>query len=100
MQYFSIGMAEYHFAQYRIMKHGLDEKVRFIKPFSKKTGFRFWPIVGPLPQDGSLGSMLAMDVLEHIPKYHRVVRLSYSWNSDHILPLFLTMMSYLCQFKM
>ena len=63
-------MAEYHFAQYRIMKHGLEDKVKFIKPFAQKTGFTFDPIGGPLPQDGSLGSILAMDVLEHIPNYH------------------------------
>lgn len=76
--YFGIGMAEYHFAQYRIMKHGLEDLVNFTKPFSEKTGFLFDPINGPLPQDGSLGSILAMDVLEHIPNYHLVVHVSNS----------------------
>lgn len=81
VHYFGIGMAEYHFAQYRIMKHGLEDKVKFIKPFAQKTGFTFDPIGGPLPQDGSLGSILAMDVLEHIPNYHLVVHVSYWWAS-------------------
>lgn len=79
VHYFGIGMAEYHFTQYRIMKHGLEDLVNFTKPFSKNTGFRFDPIGGPLPQDGSLGSILAMDVLEHIPNYHLTVHVSGSW---------------------
>jgi hypothetical protein len=78
VHYFGIGMAEYHFTQYRIMKHGLEDLVNFTKPFALKTGFRFDPIGGPLPQDGSLGSILAIDVLEHIPNYHLVVHVSYS----------------------
>ncbi len=73
---FGIGMAEYHFAHYQIMKHGMEDLVNFTKPFSKNTGFRFDPIGGPLPQDGPLGSILAMDVLEHIPNYHLVVHAS------------------------
>jgi hypothetical protein len=78
VHYFGIGMAEYHFTQYQIMKHGLEDLVNFTKPFSKNTGFRFDPIGGPLPQDGSLGSILALDVLEHIPNYHLTVHVSDS----------------------
>ena len=44
VHYFGIGMAEYHFTQYRIMKHGLEDLVNFTKPFSKNTGFRFDPM--------------------------------------------------------
>lgn len=69
VQYFGIGMAEYAFAQYRVAKH-----VEFKLPYSAGTGFKFNPIDAPLPRDGSLGSILAMDVLEHIPEYHNVVK--------------------------
>ena len=36
--------------------------------------FKFDPINAALPRDGSLGSIIAMDVLEHIPNYHIVVK--------------------------
>jgi len=73
VQYFGIGMAEYAFAQYRVWKYSLEDMVEFKKPFSAKTGYTFDPIHGPLPLDSSLGSIVAFDVLEHIPKYHVVV---------------------------
>jgi hypothetical protein len=47
--------------------------VTVISPWSERTGWKFDPIEGPLPRDGSLGAILANDVLEHIPKYHLVV---------------------------
>lgn len=71
--YFGVGMAEYHFAQYRVLRHGVEDMVEFKRPYSAKTGWKFDPITDPLPQDGSLGSILAIDVLEHIPDYHLVV---------------------------
>jgi SAM-dependent methyltransferase len=74
VQYFGIGMAEYNFAQYRVWKHGYDHLVEFKKPYSEKTGYVFDPISSPLPQDESLGAILAFDVLEHIPDYHVVVQ--------------------------
>lgn len=74
VHYFGIGLIEYSFARYRAMKHGLEEFVEFKLPFSSKTGYDFDPINGPLPQDGSLGSIIALDVLEHIPDYHIVVQ--------------------------
>lgn len=74
VQYFGIGMAEYAFARYRVEKHGVEEYVEFKHPYSAGTGFKFNPIDAPLPRDCSLGSILAMDVLEHIPEYHNVVR--------------------------
>ena len=73
VHYFGIGMAEYAFVQYRVWKRGLAHMVEFKKPFSRQAGHAFDPIRGPLPLDGSLGAILAFDVLEHIPKYHLVV---------------------------
>ena len=90
--YFGIGMAEYHFAPYRIMKHGLEDLVNFTKLYSKKIGFLFDPINGPLPQDGSLGSILAIDVLEHIPNYHLVVHVS---NSQTIFVCYLSIITHM-----
>lgn len=72
VQYFGIGMAEYTFTQYRVWKNGLDDLVEYKKPFNKKDHV-FDPINGPLPLDGSLGAILAFDVLEHIPNYNLVV---------------------------
>lgn len=73
VQYFGIGMAEYNFAHYRVWKADLEDLVEFKRPFSAETGYKFDPINGPLPRDGSLGSIIAMDVLEHIPEYRLVV---------------------------
>jgi hypothetical protein len=71
-QYFGIGMVEQAFAQFRVAKRGLDHLVTFRQPWSESTGWRFDPIQS-LPRDGSLGSILAEDVLGHIPNYHLVV---------------------------
>ena len=73
VQYFGIGMAEHAFARYRVERRGLEDLVEFKTPFSAKTDYVFDPINGPLPRDGSLGSVIAMDVLEHVPNYHVVV---------------------------
>ena len=73
VQYFGIGMAEKAFARYRVERNGLQDLVEFKEPYTRRTGYTFDPINGPLPQDGSLGSILATDVLEHIPNYHKVV---------------------------
>ena len=72
--YFGIGMIEYAFAEFRVAKNNLTDLVEFKKPYSPKTGYRFDSITSALPGDGSLGAILAMDVLEHIPKYHLVVK--------------------------
>ena len=73
VQYFGIGMAEKAFARYRVERNGLQDLVEFKDPYTRRTGYTFDPINGPLPQDGSLGSILGTDVLEHIPNYHKVV---------------------------
>ena len=72
VQYFGIGMAEYSFAQYRVWKSNLNDMVEFKKPFNSED-HSFDPIHAPLPSDESLGTILAFDVLEHIPNYHNVV---------------------------
>ena len=66
-------MAEKTFARYRVERNGLQDLVEFKDPYGQHTGHTFDPISGPLLQDGSLGSIVAIDVLEHIPDYHRVV---------------------------
>ena len=65
--------SEKAFARYRVERNGLQDLVEFKDPYTRRTGYTFDPINGPLPQDGSLGSILAMDVREHIPNYHKVV---------------------------
>ena len=72
--YFGIGMMEYNFAEYRIRKRGLEQFVDFIKPFTAATNWTFDPVHAALPGDASLGAILAIDVLEHIPEYHKVVK--------------------------
>ena len=90
--YFGIGLMEKAFAEFRFRSRGLmgheqheggdnatkintneEALVTVISPWSERTGWKFDPIEGPLPRDGSLGAILANDVLEHIPKYHLVV---------------------------
>jgi SAM-dependent methyltransferase len=72
-KYFGIGMMEYDFAGYRVRKRGLEENVEFLKPFASHTDWKFDPINAPLKRDKSLGAIIAMDVLEHIPNYEKVV---------------------------
>ncbi|CAB9523946.1 expressed unknown protein [Seminavis robusta] len=72
-QYFGIGMIEKSFAQFRVAKRGLQDMVTFLHPWSEATDYKFDPIQGPLPRDGSLGAILAVDVLEHIPAYQHTV---------------------------
>ena len=95
-RYFGIGLMEKAFAEFRFRRRGLmgrgkpeqqplelltepydtdanESLVTVVSPWSERTGWKFDPIEGPLPRDGSLGAILAADVLEHIPKYHLVV---------------------------
>lgn len=72
-QYFGIGMIEKSFAEFRVAKRGLQQMVTFLSPWSSGTDWKFDPI-RVLPQDGSVGSIFANDVLEHIPNYHHVVK--------------------------
>ena len=71
-QYFGIGVMEKAFSEYRFQKRGyLEKRVAEIKhPF---VDGKFDPIESVLPRNESLGSILALDVLEHIPNYHKVV---------------------------
>jgi SAM-dependent methyltransferase len=72
-RYFGIGTMEYQFARYRAARHKLEHLIDFVPPRSAATGYRFDPIRAALPRDQSLGAIIAMDVLEHIPDYHVVV---------------------------
>lgn len=72
-QYFGIGMIEKSFAEFRVAKRGLQDMVTFLSPWSPGSDWKFDPIRA-LPQDGSVGSIFANDVLEHIPHYHHVVK--------------------------
>eukprot|EP00977_Amphora_coffeiformis_P020845 scaffold8602_cov196-Amphora_coffeaeformis.AAC.3 len=74
VRYFGIGMMEFALAEYRIRKRGLENLVAFIRPYSADTDWKFDPVKAALPRDGSLGAILALDVLEHIPDYHHVVK--------------------------
>uniref|UniRef100_A0A0G4GPV8 Uncharacterized protein n=1 Tax=Chromera velia CCMP2878 TaxID=1169474 RepID=A0A0G4GPV8_9ALVE len=71
--YFGIGQLEASFAEYRVRRLGLSHLVTFLKPWGESTGWKFDP-VRALPRDGSVGAVLAFDVFEHIPEYHKVVR--------------------------
>ena len=69
-QYFGIGMIEKAFAEFRVAKRELQHMITFLSPWSQGTGWKFDPIQ-VLPRDGSLGSIIADDVLEHIPNYQK-----------------------------
>jgi len=73
-QYFGIGQMEKSFAEYRFEKRGYLQSglVEIKTPWSEASRWKFDPIVGVLPRNGSLGAILAIDVLEHIPNYQNV----------------------------
>lgn len=80
-QYFGIGLVEKAFAEYRFRSRGHladsgsgKPKVEIKSPWAANTDWNFDPILGGLPGDSSLGSIIATDVLEHIPNYERVVQ--------------------------
>jgi 2-polyprenyl-3-methyl-5-hydroxy-6-metoxy-1,4-benzoquinol methylase len=76
VQYFGIGQIEKSFAEYRFAKRGYLQSglVEIKTPWTEASGWKFDPIAGGLPRDGSLGAILAIDVLEHIPNYHHVAK--------------------------
>jgi SAM-dependent methyltransferase len=71
-QYFGIGVMEKAFSEYRFQQRGYLENglVEIKHPF---VDGKFDPIQSVLPGNESLGAILALDVLEHIPNYHKVV---------------------------
>jgi 2-polyprenyl-3-methyl-5-hydroxy-6-metoxy-1,4-benzoquinol methylase len=72
-EYFGIGMIEAAFARYRVARRGLQGLVEFNLPYSDETEWKMDPIRSVLRRDGRFGAILAIDVLEHIPHYERVV---------------------------
>eukprot|EP00978_Attheya_sp_CCMP212_P049027 scaffold606201_cov59-Attheya_sp.AAC.1 len=55
-QYFGIGQMEKSFAEYRFQKRGYLQSglVEIKTPWTEASGWKFDPIVGGLPRDGSL----------------------------------------------
>lgn len=75
-EYFGIGMIEAAFAEYRVKRMGLEDKVVFRKPHQNHTAWAFdeYTAAKALPIGPRYGGILAMDVLEHIPQYHKTVK--------------------------
>eukprot|EP00037_Helgoeca_nana_P021618 m.218402 g.218402 ORF g.218402 m.218402 type:complete len:297 (+) comp25709_c0_seq9:243-1133(+) len=72
VEYFGIGLIEAAFAEYRVRRMGLENKVTFIKPWNARTNWTL-DAVNALPST-RYSAILAMDVLEHIPHYERTVK--------------------------
>jgi uncharacterized protein (TIGR01627 family) len=70
--YFGIGLIESAFAEYRIRRLGLQHLVTFLKPHDMSTNWGFDP--RNVLKNDTYGTILAMDVLEHIPKWEETVR--------------------------
>ena len=72
-QYFGIGLIEKAFTQFRVAKRNLGHMITFVSPWSDNESEWDFDPIRALPRDGTLGAILATDVLEHIPNYHIVV---------------------------
>lgn len=77
--YFSLGWAELEFAEFRVKRHGLENLIHFVKPYTHDeiSGYKFDPInclqLGKtIPK--LLGTIIAQDVFEHIPHYEKTAR--------------------------
>jgi len=70
--YTGVGVLEMAFFEYRVKRLGLEDMVTTLHPHSEKTAWRF-DFIDFLPQDESVGTILAIDVLEHIPQFEKVV---------------------------
>ena len=71
--YFGIGIHEYEFARFRVRIRGLEGLVTFLAPFAPAPGGGFDPI-GAIAPGAKYKTILLIDVLEHIPDYHLVLR--------------------------
>jgi len=69
--YFGIGLLEFAFAQYRVRRLGLQNMVHFLKPYDSATGWDF--DARKVLRNSSFGTILAIDVLEHIPQWQLTV---------------------------
>jgi 2-polyprenyl-3-methyl-5-hydroxy-6-metoxy-1,4-benzoquinol methylase len=69
--YFGIGLIESAFAEYRIRRLGLQHLVTFLKPHDMSTNWGFDPL--NVLKNDTYGTILALDVLEHIPKWEETV---------------------------
>ena len=68
--YTGIGLLEFQFARYRVQRHGLESMVQFVEPFS--ASWKLDPLAA-LALPASYGTIIAFDVLEHIPEYQHTV---------------------------
>ena len=70
--YFGIGMMEYAFAEYRVRRMGLEQMVTFLKPHHKNSSWLFdsRKVLAP----NTYGTIVAMDVLEHVPRWQDTVK--------------------------
>lgn len=70
--YTGIGMLEYAFAEYRVRRHGLSAFVKLVPPYDATSGWKLDALAAFRPPS-EYGTILAFDVLEHIPHYERTV---------------------------
>lgn len=70
--YFGIGMMEYAFVKYRVQRMGLENMVTFLSPHQRNNSWKFDPT--SIFSSNTYGTIVAMDVLEHIPRWQETVR--------------------------
>ena len=71
--YFGIGMMEFAFAKYRIRRLGLEQLVTFLDVHTASNNWAFNPRE-VLKNNMTFGTILAIDVLEHIPDWEETVK--------------------------
>ena len=75
--YAGLSLLETGFAQYRAARRGLPESLfRVLMPYSNGGGWQLDPLAAlrpGSPHHGQIGTILAFDVLEHIPHFERTV---------------------------
>jgi 2-polyprenyl-3-methyl-5-hydroxy-6-metoxy-1,4-benzoquinol methylase len=67
--YFGIGVQEFAFAEFRVLRRGLQDLVKMVSPYAEVDGEYRFHAYKSIPE-ASYGAVLAVDVLEHIPDYH------------------------------
>mmetsp|Transcript_5056 Transcript_5056/g.8132 ORF Transcript_5056/g.8132 Transcript_5056/m.8132 type:complete len:244 (-) Transcript_5056:95-826(-) len=77
VEYSGLGMAEMAFARFRVHKMGLKDNVKWHRPAAVTANATGLNMLSCLDTDNEerFGVILALDVLEHIPKFHTVVQM-------------------------
>lgn len=70
--YTGIGILEFSFMQWRVRKHGFENLIELVPPYHPQR-MSMDPLAAFAPPR-RFGTILALDVLEHIPHYERTVR--------------------------